>query len=149
MELQIVSKTIAEGLKEIGFDWECNIIYEDEEEDAIELSYYMGDGSGVVKNSYLKCSNGTEDAIATAPTQALVCKWLREVHKLTIEIEYIDSTIAHMYEATIKDSIKREYADEDMIDQASITYVISHYDTYEEAEAEGIKEAIKIIKDRQ
>lgn len=66
------------------------------------------------------------------PTQALVCKWLRD--KFDIEV-YITKTITKQYMAGINTNNKFQYI--------GIDYI-----TYEQAEKASILKAIKILKSK-
>ena len=69
-----VSFEIAKLLKEKGFDWNCITYYVDYEPDDVKYS--------------MLCENNTdwEEHCYSAPTHQMVMKWLREVHKISIEI---------------------------------------------------------------
>jgi hypothetical protein len=74
--------------------------------------------------------------LALAPTQSLLQRWLREVHKIDIEIE-----------VTLDDNCKREYVgwilteNSPFIDAKDDDYKSS----YEEALEAGLQEALKLI----
>lgn len=50
----------------------------------------------------------------------LLQKWLREIHKINILIDHIDSTIQYHYNYNISNANNREHCDEDLIDQAKM-----------------------------
>lgn len=69
-----VSFEIAKLLKEKGFDWEC-------------IGYYVDDAPNDVKYSFLGETNSTwESRCCSAPTIQMAMAWLREVHKIFIEV---------------------------------------------------------------
>ena len=72
MELKIVSKELAIKLKEIGFDWKVYKFYHEGDND-IQTNWR---GNGKLFNI-----NASPFNYQSAPTQALVRKWLRDVHK--------------------------------------------------------------------
>ena len=123
MELQIVNKEIAIQLKELGFDWEVN-------------AYYKEELYEQVKNELYKdcCSNNFSQYIddISAPTQALVCKWLRDVHNINISIISISTKELQYYYDII---------------QLNVSHDIP-YNTYELAEEAGILKAIEILKSK-
>ena len=67
-----------------GFNEECYDVWEDGK--SWRLSYYMGDGTGVIKNQEIKQGICTENAMCTNPTQSLLQRWLREKHNWHVEI---------------------------------------------------------------
>ena len=90
------------------------------------------------KGFNIKIYKNTIDYELNPPTQSLLQKWLREVHKIHIEIEIA--------------------ADEELVNIIPFIYQISiykqkegyfprdFYNTYEEALEEGLLEALKLIK---
>lgn len=71
-----VSYEVAKLLKEKGFDWDCITYYVDSEPDNVQYSMLF--------------ENNTtwEKRCCSAPTLQMVCKWLREMRKVNIEIHY-------------------------------------------------------------
>jgi len=83
MRVQIKTAILA---REKSFDESCDWV--DEDEDIRRLNYYEGDGSGdgggFTKNSGIE---GYVDYTVAIPTQSELQKWLRDVHKIQIEVE--------------------------------------------------------------
>lgn len=81
------------------------------------------------------------------PTQSLLQKWLREVHKIHVEVKFTDNTILNYYEVNVLSSKDREFNDEDFTDSAKRIFIEGGYKTYEEALEIGLQETLKLIKD--
>lgn len=71
----------AELLKEFGFDWPCR--YRATKEDAPDGQYWNYPCLDELSNSEL---GSREFAI---PTQAVACRWLREVYEMDISVYYV------------------------------------------------------------
>jgi hypothetical protein len=125
MKDQLVSFEVATIAKEKGFDWDVKEAYYATKN---ELSDLMRE----------ECWNGypvnTEDkAYLAAPTQSLLQRWLREVHKVHIEV-FWDSVINKYCYVTQIENIENNWRDPD-----------HSSNTYEEALESGLKEALKLI----
>lgn len=150
MELQLVNKTIAIQLKELGFNWECDVYtnihnkhcnYGDEE---LYTNTERITGKAFIdriQGEHIIKTKGEPYWLYT-PTQALVCKWFRDKFDIKIySLPYteIDSTF----------NILRENRYMWMIHKCeSSTKYNLLYDTYEEAEEAGILKAIEILKSK-
>ena len=82
-----VSFEIAKLLKEKGFDCECNAYYR------IPIQSFSRDSFSkclnvIPKNWNKCCEHCVVYEYISMPTQSLVLKWLREVHKIIITIDY-------------------------------------------------------------
>lgn len=119
----------------------------------IELTTYYRNGDGIdklggeklldynnLKNTYLDeyeswAKHWDKDdkfIFYSAPTQSLLLKWLREVHRIYINIEYVDSIL---YFSTITD-----------MKTNTIIYENSHSNiSYEEVLEKDLYEALKMI----
>ena len=119
---------IAKLLKEKGFDEPCNAVYRKTLKDnkfIDEPDFYTT--TWVKSNSELIESGFKDIVFCSAPSLALAMKWLREVHKLAINIEFqIDFP-------TWKWRIYHIEPSEDKHTN------FKHYDTYEEACEAAIK----------
>ena len=82
----------------------------------------------------MSCSNAEGYKQPTAPTQSLLAKWLREMHKIIVLVDYegIDGYYYKFY------SYKEANQNYDASDK--------NYNTYEEAYEIGLQEALKLIK---
>lgn len=135
MEEQLISLETAKLAKEKGFDWECNcVFFEDGIDD--DLLYYEA-SAGKTQNSlleehYFSCD---DKPFCTAPTQSLLQKWLREVHKIDVYSTwgtYLEKTVWYFYNSKI--SIGATFSSK------------KHWNTYEEALEAGLFEALNLIK---
>jgi len=134
MELEIVSKKIAVLLKELGFDWIPNEVYSSTREDNAIFPY----GEELDGDNELY-----------APTQALVCKWFRDVHNIGINISSISKrTLKEDKNFNIWKNLHTVFVFEELVDETKYSKEYA-YSIYEEAEEAGIIEAIKILKNRQ
>lgn len=73
-----VSFETAKLLKEKGFDWECL------------GTYSTGDKELSISSECPYSNDLNDDMFIAAPTLQMAQKWLREVHNLVIQIEFID-----------------------------------------------------------
>ena len=126
IEEQFVSFDTAKMLKEAGFDVPCNSYYE------------LEDGEVVRKDSIGSSDyNAYEDTVCSRPTQALAARWLREVHNVAIYSLYDDDMEQWFYvvDAFTKNPVINGF-------QSG-----SEYDDYESAFEDGLREAIKLMKE--
>lgn len=80
MKEDYVSFKIAKLLKRKGFDWTCSVAYDLERPKACEINkYYTNFGD----SNHNKWSD-----LVSAPTLQTAMKWLREVKKLIITMDY-------------------------------------------------------------
>lgn len=136
-KLPIVPFDVAEDLKELGFDWSCSQHYNDAFDGDIRLQDFS------TLWTY------------PAPEQASVAKWLRDVHDINLFVhqECIGSDeFCYTYEMKY---LPKEFAD---CKRKATKYIYVQsfcmgfgsysggWDNYEEAELEGIREAIKYLK---
>lgn len=114
MEEQLIKYETAKLAKEKGFDIPCN-------------NYYHGKDliAGTLKLSNSIIAKGTINTC----NQALLQKWLREIHNLIITIDYVTSK-GWCYRIQINNSNWSIY-----------------FKTYEEALEEGLIEGLKLIED--
>lgn len=156
MEENLINLETAKLAKEKGFDIPCSNGYYE----SLALTVDCGRGD-VIDFPYIPPRTLTQPAygfkaenvfIAQAPTQSLLQKWLRDVHKINLYISYEvidDSEVAYVWNIIIdipegtgrkKDSwdfIKR-------ISSFSEKYMM-WYKNYEEALEAGLQEALKLI----
>ena len=78
MNEQLITKEVAELAKQAGFDWECLHFYHANQE-PYEYSFK-------VNANQLSEDNFGYGITCSAPTQTILSKWLREVHKIYIEL---------------------------------------------------------------
>lgn len=119
MELQTVNKEIALKLKDLGFDWKVDSYY-------ANLTMFTND---LHKSDYTHNWNDKTTIKISVPTQALICKWLRDVHNIIVLPLY-----------RVIDNKYLKYIKGEMINEKN------SFNTYEQAEEAGIIEALKLIK---
>jgi len=72
-----VSFETAKLLKEKGFDWECEYFYD----------WYEDDDEYIICSIGGSCNKEDYPSEYSMPTLQMTCKWLREVHKIYIDID--------------------------------------------------------------
>ena len=123
-----VSFEVAKLLRNKGFDIKCRYYYiQTKEMFEIDTKYHTA--LTTQELSDLQIIGEKEDRYA-APTQAMVMKWLREVHKLYIEITPSSKTNEFIVDSYRIDIVTRFF---------DTIYVSSGYNTYEEACEAAIK----------
>ena len=128
MQLQIVSKEIALELRELGFDWKCDYQW------------------NLLTNKHQKQFNQYPDNFnskdytnncCSAPTQALVCKWFRDTHKIYIHHrKIVRGWLAEINNKNAKWHILKDNE-------------LQVFKTWEQAEEAGIIKTIEILKTKQ
>ena len=136
IEEQFVSFDTAKLLKEAGFNVPCRGVYVTDRTGYYEFREY--------DNKQTKddlCWN-TEDGFQyeyLAPTKALAARWLREKHRIALDVAFIppsiDGDVWQYFVGKMDDMIwEGEYE------------TGRKYATYEQAMESGLQEAIKLIK---
>lgn len=123
---QYVSFETAKLLKEKGFDIPCNSLYRKtlkENKLFDEPNLYIA--SWLKNNTDLKKSEYSDIVYCVAPTQALVMRWLREVHQIFLCVEYTDKS--EYYVIVVNTKTKEDLRESEK------------YSTYEETCEEAIK----------
>ena len=129
IEESYVSFDTAKLLKEAGFEANLKTRYVEEEKD--EWAFWE---SGTKRSDY----NYFDDTIA-CPTQALAARWLREVHRIVVDVTFIPPLF---------DGVNWQYFIgnmEDMVWEGDFEPSDRKYATYEEAFEAGLQEAVKLI----
>ena len=135
-QLQLVSYETAKKLKEVGFDWRCNIGYSFEGK-LVESSYL----NSKIKDKIFLFNNSDNKNAYSAPPLALVQKWLREVHNIII----ISYPSLEFYNVT--DDISDDFWNYQIWNTyENISIEDNSFKTYEEALSAGIIEALKLIE---
>ena len=124
IEEQFVSFNTAKMLKEVGFNVSCRYSY---------------DNVGGFR--WLKIRELTPKEWIPCPTQALAARWLREKHRISLNVAFvqpsIDGDMWRYFVGKMDDMIwESEY-------KTSRKYV-----TYEQAMEAGLREAIKLINSK-
>ncbi len=121
---QLISSETAKLAKEKGFDVVCDYVYDivaDEKNPVITRNQYL---------SYFG------DRFIGGPSQSLLQKWLREVHKIDVFCDCIGSGL---YYSVIYDNNVKEDETDKVFEQENTT-------SYEEALEIGLQEGLKLIK---
>ena len=124
IEERYVSFETAQMLKEAGFDVPCNSQYTDN-------GFGWSDLDKVNYNEY--------ETSYSRPTQSLAAKWLREKHRIALDVAFIppsvDGDVWQYFVGEMDDMIwEGEYE------------TGRKYATYEQAMEAGLQEAIKLVK---
>ena len=129
-----VSFETAKLLKEKGFDWECNFEYA---VPVVEQGYVLQMFFKPIKNSELI------DGAYTAPTLQMAMKWLREVHKLYVEVVPNPFNFEHQ---DIQDGWGCEVTHlSDLSYDGDYEFFQKKYSTYEEACEAAIKYCLESL----
>jgi hypothetical protein len=103
-ELQLVSFEQAKKLKELGFDWKLQIMYDVPSQ---ALCY-----STKLTNPFqIKDWNNTEGRCISAPTVALALKWFRDVKSIDCGVNFFD-VVNPIYEGCYSISRTTKYPKE-------------------------------------
>ena len=137
IEEQFVSFDTAKPLKEAGFNVPCRGVYVTDRTGYYEFREY--DNKQTADDL---CWN-TEDGFQyeyLAPTQALAARWLREVHRIVVDVAYIPPHVGRDVWQYFVGGM------DDMVWPGDYEPSDRKYETYEEAMEVGLQEAIKLIK---
>jgi len=119
---EIITFDTAKLAKDKGFDWECMIT-------AVEDTKYIY-GTGYDYHNHNQYRNNV-----SIPTQSLLQKWLRDEHNIHLEIA------SHFLTIDVFKKVRKWYV---YLDDEKIEIP---YNTYEESLEQGLKEALKLIKE--
>lgn len=138
MEDKLISFETARLAKEKGFDIPQNKMYsygKDMFEYIDKVKFHDGTKHQCSETPYNWNDGKSQTATKyfSAPTQSLLQKWLREVHKIHIDICYQDDVYGYYYKTTT------------IIDNTESDESIG-FNTYEEALERGLQEGLKLIK---
>lgn len=127
-----VSYEQATTLKELGFDWECYSLYNENG----KLSPNLEEWCDIAFLNY-----NYHDVLLSAPTLAQAQKWLREVKELDVDITLFRKIDARDASAKIKRYYNCEIAySEDSED------LHEDFESYEQALSAGIDKALELLK---
>ena len=125
IEESYVSFDTARMLKEAGFDVPCFNQYTER---------------GTIWHCDCPENFNKSQCVTSCPTQALVARWLREVHRISVDAAFMaPSTNIDVWQYLIGKM-------DDMIWPGDFETSERTYATYEEAMEAGLQEAIKLIK---
>ena len=137
IEESYVSFDTARMLKEAGFDVPCRGVYVTD-----RIGYYEfreNDNKKTADDLWWNTRDGFQYEYL-APTQALAARWLREVHRIVVDVTFIPPLF---------DGVNWQYFIgnmDDMVWEGDFEPSERKYATYEEALEAGLQEAIKLIK---
>lgn len=126
IEESYVSFDTARMLKEAGFNVPCN-------------SQYMQNGFRWDGGSSNKVNSNEYETVFSCPTLALAARWLREVHRIVVDVTFIPPLF---------DGVNWQYFIgnmDDMVWEGDFEPSERKYATYEAAFEAGLQEAIKLI----
>lgn len=131
MKLQTVNFEIAKLLKEVGFNWPTLWFYQ---LSSCKPETPYRKGSWVPEEGYEIANHNENTNEASSPTQALVIKWLRDEHNLSVEVFW--NTYRGMYTYAVTNTANNKDIHEHSFNSAS----------YEECEKEAIMEALNFLE---
>ena len=122
---QFVSFDTARMLKEAGFDVPCFNQYTER---------------GTIWHCDCPENFNKSQCATSCPTQALAARWLREVHRIVVNVAYIPPHVGRDVWKYFVGGM------DDMVWPGDYEPSDRKYETYEEAMEVGLQEAIKLIK---
>lgn len=127
MKDQLISFETAKLAREVGFDELC-------------ITWFDRNGRS---EEYTTLGKNSQSMIAfySRPTQSLLQKWLREVHKIDMTIHCQLHTTGIRYESEI-------YYEEDLYNEPYCN-VSTWFDTYEGAVEDGLQDGCKVVKSKK
>ena len=126
IEEQFVSFDTAKMLKEAGFHIPC-------------IKVYNKHSKNLDAWSYASDSN-QHQRYYSAPTQALAAMWLREKHRIVVDVAFIPPSVnGDVWQYFIGEM-------DDMVWEGDFEPSDRRYKTYEEALEEGLKRSLELIK---
>lgn len=129
-------------LKELGFDWKCNHYYDIQTKEFLPVDCFNCDG--YVDADDLYDINPPKDIIphrVSTPTLYQSQKWLRENHKLSVEVySCLDDKADWIWVSFVKD-LTNPFDD-------GIDYISTSHKTYEDVLLLGINNALKLLKEK-
>lgn len=127
MNLPIVPFEVAKDLKELGFDWNTLSSYNPE---GTYMPPWNINEEDLNEEDFWVNNKTNKDGFITAPTQAEVVKWFRDEYNINLQF-------------LLDNDGWRYYINDDAFGSNK------SFDVYEEAELEGIKSAIRILKHKE
>ena len=125
IEDEYVSFETAKLLKEAGFDVPCFNQYTER---------------GTIWHCDCPENFNKSQCVTSCPTQALAARWLREVHRIVVDVAYIPPHVGRDVWQYFVGGM------DDMVWLGDYEPSDRKYETYEEAIEAGLQEAIKLIK---
>jgi hypothetical protein len=125
-----VSLATASLLKEIGFDWDC------------EYAYFNNQPT-LSNEEYDACNLNEEDLLKSAPTLAVAQRWLREVKGIEVIVKW--HVILSNGKIASFENREYEYSIQGVINMANFAYSEGNFLTYEYALEEGIRKCLALL----
>lgn len=140
MKLPLVNIDVAEALKELGFNWKVKYFWDCNSPDNVPYQY-------VGEDNYNDDTIFSSKCYYSAPEQAMAVKWFRDTHNIiiTIDVNCSQNDFSFGYDWYIWRHSKYGYIEE-YSTPTNCPIGEWTYSSYEEAELEGIKVAIKYLK---
>lgn len=122
---QFVSFETAKMLKEVGFNEPCCYNYDN-----------------INGFRWFKIGESTPKGWVPCPTQALAARWLREKHRIVVDVTFIPPSVnGDVWQYFIGEM-------DDMVWKGDFEPSDRRYKTYEEALEEGLKRSLELIKNK-
>jgi hypothetical protein len=138
MKEELVTLETALLAKEKGFDWNVVNFYNSNNQISTGPEY-MSERDAIHNwNTGGTYPTRDDEVIASAPTQSLLQKWLRDVHNIGVTVGIDDSGALWGYTIFPIDEEKSSYQGYPFINEII-------YDTYEETLEVGLLEALNLI----
>lgn len=134
MEEKFVGYKLAELAKKKGF----NII----QRFSNEASLYNKEKEHAFYANYGFFGSGYNKGYISAPTQSFLQKWLRDIHKIHITVDYSNEHNKHHYVVYRNSNEYIHNITQELIDNDTFTYI----DTYEECLEEALYKALSLIE---
>lgn len=129
--------TTAKLLKEAGFDAPCRGVYVTDRTGYYEFREY--DNKQTADDLCRNADDGFQYEYL-APTQALAARWLREKHRIVVDVTFIPPSVnGDVWQYFIGEM-------DDMVWKGDFEPSDRRYKTYEEALEEGLKRSLELIK---
>jgi hypothetical protein len=146
MELKLVNFETAVLANYLGFNWPCYYSYEQDNNSSIEpiiTTEFAPTYIDEVKFTIEEIENAKLNGYTCflAPEQDLLCKWLREIHNLHINISHKPFNQQYSYSITSN----YNYNNNGIV----IPYTYNNIQNYEDCVELAIKKCLEIVKDKQ
>lgn len=126
-----ISLEVAKLLKEAGFDWEIDSLYQVYPEEPVRFE--------LVRE--LQFNWNINSNVISAPTLAVAHKWLREVKGINIQIQSCFDSVNCQYNVVVG----YDYFIHRIDGKMTILPSDTHYKSYEESLEAGIKKCLEIF----
>lgn len=130
MKEQLISFETAKLAKEKQFNW-CSYNQKgyNKNDGILEMTGY---------SLYVNNEDFEETGFYSAPTQSLLQKWLRDIHKLYVNVKYYRDEYKHYHQVYINGGSMIE-------SENNTSHSPTCFNSYEDALETGLQEALKLI----